>query len=165
MLITNMHGTHKTQKTLISVKAVGIYRYQQLLGLARLTLSKGKAIPLQAWTGREGSRRLRLPDFKTIWHMKVVGLSTLQTGRLYPQKTFLVLISVRGWVNPRALVRPEPLCQWKNPRTPLGIEPATFRLVAQYLNQLWHRVPPKVNTAHNPNNTALYIPGQEYTKQ
>jgi hypothetical protein len=28
--------------------------------------SKGKAIPLQAWTGPEGSRRLRLADFKTI---------------------------------------------------------------------------------------------------
>jgi len=27
---------------------------------------KGKAIPLQAWTGPEDSRRLRLPDFKTI---------------------------------------------------------------------------------------------------
>jgi len=27
---------------------------------------KGKAIPLQAWTGPEGSRRLRFPDFKTI---------------------------------------------------------------------------------------------------
>jgi hypothetical protein len=27
---------------------------------------KGKAIPLQAWTGPECSRRLRLPDFKTI---------------------------------------------------------------------------------------------------
>ena len=27
---------------------------------------KGKAILLQAWTGPEGSRRLRLPDFKTI---------------------------------------------------------------------------------------------------
>jgi hypothetical protein len=25
---------------------------------------KGKAIPLQAWTGPEGSRRLRLADFK-----------------------------------------------------------------------------------------------------
>jgi len=25
-----------------------------------------KAIPLQAWTGPEGCRRLRLPDFKTI---------------------------------------------------------------------------------------------------
>jgi len=27
---------------------------------------KGKSIPLQVWTGPEGSRRLRLPDFKTI---------------------------------------------------------------------------------------------------
>ena len=27
---------------------------------------KCKAIPLQAWTGPEGSRRLKLPDFKTI---------------------------------------------------------------------------------------------------
>jgi hypothetical protein len=27
---------------------------------------KGKAIPLQALTGQEGSRRLKLPDFKTI---------------------------------------------------------------------------------------------------
>jgi hypothetical protein len=27
---------------------------------------KGKAMPLQAWTGPEGSRSLKLPDFKTI---------------------------------------------------------------------------------------------------
>ena len=27
---------------------------------------EGKAIPLQTWTGPEGSRRLRLPDLKTI---------------------------------------------------------------------------------------------------
>jgi hypothetical protein len=27
---------------------------------------KGKEIPLQAWTDPEGSRMLRLPDFKTI---------------------------------------------------------------------------------------------------
>jgi len=31
-----------------------------------ITYVKGKAIALQAWTGPEGSRRLRLPDFKTI---------------------------------------------------------------------------------------------------
>jgi len=31
-----------------------------------LGCGKGKAIPLQAWTGPEGSRRLRLPDFKTV---------------------------------------------------------------------------------------------------
>ena len=27
---------------------------------------KGKAIPLQVWTGPESSRRLKLPDFMTI---------------------------------------------------------------------------------------------------
>jgi len=33
---------------------------------------KGKVIPLKGWTGPEGSRRLRLPDFKTIgtWRWK-----------------------------------------------------------------------------------------------
>jgi hypothetical protein len=29
---------------------------------------EGKAIPLQAWTDLEGSRRLRLPDFVTTTH-------------------------------------------------------------------------------------------------
>jgi len=29
-------------------------------------LVKGQAVPLKAWTGPEGSSRLRLPDFKTI---------------------------------------------------------------------------------------------------
>jgi hypothetical protein len=32
----------------------------------QLQLITKKAIPLQAWTGPEGSRRLRYPDFKTV---------------------------------------------------------------------------------------------------
>jgi len=28
-------------------------------------LLKGKAVPLQAWSGSEGSRKLRFPDFMT----------------------------------------------------------------------------------------------------
>ena len=53
----NLHQTHygtlKTPKTVDFVFLI-------------FGKGKGKAIPLQPWTGPEGSRRLRHPDFKTI---------------------------------------------------------------------------------------------------
>ena len=32
---------------------------------SRIAVCKGKAVPLQAWSGSEGSRKLRFPDFMT----------------------------------------------------------------------------------------------------
>jgi len=37
-----------------------------ILSVGRVYIQKVKQSPLQVWTGIEGSRRMRLPDFETI---------------------------------------------------------------------------------------------------
>ena len=56
----------------------------------------------------------------------VLRLSALRTGRLYLQGH-----SAIGRI----------LCQWKIPMTPAGIEPATFRFVAEHFNHCATAVP------------------------
>ena len=61
----------------------------------RYTCTKGNAVPSQAWSGPECSRKLRFPDFVTTAQDggKVVSLTHRPP---LPQKMLLVLISVRG---------------------------------------------------------------------
>jgi len=53
----------------------------------------GKAVPLQAWTGPEGSRNLRFPDYMTT--AQEGGMVVSLTHRpLLPPRNSLILVSV-----------------------------------------------------------------------
>ena len=59
-------------------------------------LKKGKAVPLQAWIGPEGSRKLRFPHFMTTAQDGGKFVSLTHRPPLPPENN-LVLISVGAW--------------------------------------------------------------------
>jgi len=48
---------------------------------------KGKSVPLQAWSGPEGSRKLRIPDFMTMAQVGGKIVSLTHRPPLLPGKT------------------------------------------------------------------------------
>ena len=52
-----------------------------------------------------------------------------------PQEIHLVLISIRDWVDPKVIVRPEWLCHWKILMTPLGYLRENNNKIKQYDNE------------------------------
>jgi hypothetical protein len=96
---------------------------------------KSKAIPVTCRGGPHGCETSRLPRFldsRLTDGCDVV--STWRAGSPLPQGRFLVLTSVRGWVDHRAIMRLKRLDRLKNPVALSGIEAATFQLVTYCLN-------------------------------
>ena len=92
----------------------------------------GQAVRVPEGWCSQISRQSAHEGGKVVSHTDRPSLHT----HTHTQEIFLVLVSVRGWVDPRDTVRPDGLRQWKIPMTLSVIEPASFRLVAQCLNQL-----------------------------
>ena len=76
------------------MKSNEIFKNLWILGPETVVKVKGKAVPLQAWTGPEGSTKLKFPDFVTTAQDggKVVSLThrPLFTPRKYSRYSFLL---------------------------------------------------------------------------
>jgi len=73
---------------------------------------KGKAIPVTELDRPLGFHKIEAPRFQDNGHMKVIRLSSLRTGRLYPsplQEIFLVYSFLL-----EAESTPGPKCGWKD---------------------------------------------------
>jgi hypothetical protein len=99
--------------------------------LPRAAINKVKLPLSQAVETHTVVRRWSSPHFLDNRLTDGGEVVSLRAGRPpFTPRRFLVLLSVRGWVNPRDIVRLQGLDQLKNPITSSGIEPATLRLVA-----------------------------------
>ena len=67
-MLFNMKGQCQNSNTVPHNRTEFIYILKILYSTTMYNMlyyGKGKAVPLKAWTGPEGSRKLRFPDFVT----------------------------------------------------------------------------------------------------
>jgi len=88
-----------------------------------MVTTKGKAVPLQVWTVPEASRKLRFPDFVTTAQDGGKVVSLTHRPPLPPRKCFWYSFLLEAECDRKDFM------SMKNPLTPAGIEPATFRFV------------------------------------
>jgi len=105
---------------------------------------KCKTIPVQALKCPEGSRSLRLTDFETIGTWKWLVFQRYPPVAFTPKEIFLVFISVRGWFDFRAILRPEVLGLWKIHMKLSRIQTASLRHAAHYVKHMRQSVQPSL---------------------
>jgi hypothetical protein len=103
---------------------------------------KGKAIPVTGREGPWGCERLRLAHFLDNPHTDGGEVVSIMRRPPFTRRKILVLISVIRLSRPLDHSTAERIRSVKILMTSSGTEPATFRLVAQCLNQLRYGVPP-----------------------
>jgi len=104
---------------------------------------KGLSNPITGLDRPWGFQEVEAPRFQYNRHLKVVRLSAIRVGRLYPKKYSWYSFRER-LSRPRGQGAAGRIMSMKNSMTQSGIEPATFLLVAQCLNRLRYRVPPYI---------------------
>jgi len=82
--------------------AIALYSYleEYIPRSHEVSLKKGKGVPLQAWTGPEGSRKLRLPDFMTTAQDGGKVVSLTHRPLFTPRKYFRYSYLLEGESNP-----------------------------------------------------------------
>jgi hypothetical protein len=81
---------HPRCVTLIQHKMCIYFHIREVKTQQICQIVKGKAVPLRAWSGPEGSRKLRFPDFMTTAQDGGKVVSLMNRPPLPPGNTFLL---------------------------------------------------------------------------
>ena len=82
-----------------------------------------------------GFQEVEAPIFQDSRHLNVLSLSDLGSGPLYPSENIPGTHFCYKLSRPLCHMLARRFCRWKIPVTPSGIEPTTFRFVAQCLKR------------------------------